>query len=199
MMTGLNKTQSSPILLEAQKTFSKLLQTLENKGKDYATDADVYQNFRLAETLLKIPVNKSIMSRLIEKVSRISNLLDKNASVKEETIDDTLDDLIGLAIVLKAKLREEREHQQSWLGDGQDIPVGSGIVSGTIKVAPDRSVPKVFSNVGEHLEFRPHSISNDETATLMATLMATASSRILSELSERYSNPTFQEDDGSID
>lgn len=129
-------TFKSPILLEAQRTFKSMLEILESKGKDYAKDSDPYQNFRLAESLLGVPTRKGIAVRLLEKVSRICNLMDKSEDVKGETIDDTLNDLIGLAIVLKSKLKQERDERFLTLcKETFDTPIGSPTLRGeSIKV-----------------------------------------------------------------
>jgi len=86
-------------------TLNGLRRTLTNKGADYSGSEDTFKNFRLSESILGIPVKKSITVRLLDKVARIGKLLDTDAKVTTESIEDTLDDLIGYAILLKTAYR----------------------------------------------------------------------------------------------
>ena len=64
----------------------------------YATQDDPFKNFRQAEVLLGIPVEVSMLIRMSDKFTRISNLIRKGpeqAAVKEESIKDTALDLIN--------------------------------------------------------------------------------------------------------
>jgi hypothetical protein len=89
-----------------QYTTDKLAKTLDAKGQDYSGKEDTYKNFKSSAEMLNIPVEKAIMVRLLDKVTRISNLLDNDAKVKSESIIDTLDDLVGYTILLKTWMIE---------------------------------------------------------------------------------------------
>ena len=87
-----------------EDTLKDLKLTLTNKGSDYSGTEDTFKNFRLSEDVLDISVKKAIMIRLLDKVSRMGNLLDKTAKVEDESLYDTIDDLIGYSILLKTAL-----------------------------------------------------------------------------------------------
>ncbi len=96
------------ILLEdMDATFKKCMETAIAKNSDYggSTD-DPYANFRNS-TIARVPVEKGIMVRMMDKISRISTLMDKEAQVKDEAIEDTLMDLINYAAILKSYLKNK--------------------------------------------------------------------------------------------
>jgi len=45
---------------------------------------------------------------MMDKVSRISTLLEKEAKVKDEAIEDTLEDLINYTAILKSYLKQKK-------------------------------------------------------------------------------------------
>lgn len=90
------------------KTLAQCEITIMSKNKDYAGDGDPFRNFNSSE-FVGVPIPRAILVRMMDKMARISNLLDKEATVKEESIEDTLLDLIGYAAILKAYLYEQRK------------------------------------------------------------------------------------------
>jgi hypothetical protein len=52
-----------------------------------------------------VPIARAILVRMTDKMSRISNLLDKENSVKDEKIEDSIYDLINYAAILRAWLK----------------------------------------------------------------------------------------------
>lgn len=76
------------------------------KNADYANDNDPFQNFRACE-MLNIDSNVGIMVRMTDKLMRASNLLSREAQVKDESIMDTLKDLSNYALILAIKLEDE--------------------------------------------------------------------------------------------
>lgn len=79
----------------------------ERKNADYATNADPFLNFRASE-LFGISSNEAIIVRMTDKLMRAANLLRKEASVKDESIADTLKDLSNYALILAIKLENEK-------------------------------------------------------------------------------------------
>jgi hypothetical protein len=71
------------------------------KNQDYAGDKDPFKNFRYAE-MVGVDVERAILVRMSDKLARISNCLDKEVQVKDETVNDTLSDLINYTAILKA-------------------------------------------------------------------------------------------------
>lgn len=80
--------------------YDEIKNTLAKKGSDYADIEDRYKNFRISEVALGIPVERAMLSRMLDKVSRINNLLDKAPQVVEESLSDSIMDLIGYSFLL---------------------------------------------------------------------------------------------------
>lgn len=70
------------------------------KTQDYATIDDPYRNFRMSESV-GVSIEKGILVRMCDKLSRIGNLIENNdPSVKNESIEDTLIDIMNYANIL---------------------------------------------------------------------------------------------------
>ncbi len=80
-----------------------------NKNKDYAGSVDPFANFRQIEFLTggKITAEQGILTRMSDKMTRISNLLTAPAAVKDESIGDTLSDLANYAMILKLYIKNK--------------------------------------------------------------------------------------------
>lgn len=90
------------VLLESlKKTYTNVLEIAERKNADYAGDSDPFKNFKMCEQY-NVPVERGILVRISDKLSRVSNLLNQEAKVKDESIYDTIDDAINYLAILKA-------------------------------------------------------------------------------------------------
>lgn len=79
-----------------------------SKTKDYATIDDPYRNFRMSESV-GVSVEKGILVRMCDKLSRIGNLIERNDhSVKDESIEDTLIDIMNYSNILLCYIQEKR-------------------------------------------------------------------------------------------
>ena len=93
---------------EAEKWILDCLALARKKNADYAGEGDPFMNLRRGGPF-------GIMVRMDDKVSRGLNLLrdmDKEAMVKDETIEDTLRDMFNypwLCAMLMMEMREGRE------------------------------------------------------------------------------------------
>jgi hypothetical protein len=98
----LKKLETNPLLEDMEKTFADCLATAVRKNHDYGgSNKDPYANFRNS-TIAGVPVERGILVRLMDKMSRISTLLDKEGMVKDEAVDDTIDDAINYLAILKS-------------------------------------------------------------------------------------------------
>lgn len=96
------KVVTNPLLRDMEKTFEACYATAVRKNHDYGgTNNDPYANFRNS-TIAGVSVERGILVRLMDKMSRISTLLDKDALVKDEAVDDTIDDAINYLAILKS-------------------------------------------------------------------------------------------------
>lgn len=81
----------------------RIVETVKRKNADYAGEsADPFYNFRLIETYSKgaISAEAGILVRKSDKLSRMMVLLDKEASVKDESFEDTCYDDAAYSIIL---------------------------------------------------------------------------------------------------
>ena len=84
--------------------FQECLVIVEAKNKDYGGDIDALNNFRLSEHV-GIPMTQAILVRMSDKLARIGTLLQKEAQVKDESIEDTLKDLANYSVILLTVIR----------------------------------------------------------------------------------------------
>jgi hypothetical protein len=91
-------------------THERCLEISRAKCGDYAND-DPFSNFRLAEIMGICSVEQEILTYITAKMARICNLLvgNKERQVKDETVEDTLHDLINYAAILLAYLDSKKE------------------------------------------------------------------------------------------
>lgn len=89
----------------AERIHKESLDIMDKKNQDYSTTTDALSSFK-GVTLIGLEPTHSILTRMIDKFSRIGTLLKKEAHVKDESIDDTLKDLINYSILLLAYLHE---------------------------------------------------------------------------------------------
>lgn len=96
------------LLSDMSQTFEECFITAKAKNHDYgAGEANPYANFENSK-IVGVSVEKGILVRMMDKMSRISTLLDKDPKVLGESIDDTLMDLINYATILKSYLKNNR-------------------------------------------------------------------------------------------
>lgn len=96
------------LIVNLGRTFSDCLETAKRKNNDYGgVDNNPYANFSNS-TIVGVSIEKGILVRMMDKVSRISTLLEKESKVKDEAIEDTLDDLINYAAILKSYLTDKK-------------------------------------------------------------------------------------------
>jgi len=82
---------------------------MKAKNADYANDNNPFANFTLVEQLWITSLERAILVRMSDKMSRISNLIDKEAKVKDEAISDTLSDLANYSVILKIFLENKNK------------------------------------------------------------------------------------------
>lgn len=90
---------------QLEKTFKECLEIAKIKNADYANEDDAFKNFKGVE-LVGVDARRGILVRIVDKISRISNLLDRKEKVKDEKIEDTIKDLINYANILLALIIE---------------------------------------------------------------------------------------------
>lgn len=89
-----------------KETFDACLEIVKRKNADYSGTEDAFKGFRNAE-VIGVSKERAILVRIMDKVGRVSNLLDKQAEVKDEAIADTLKDLVNYVAILKVMIEDE--------------------------------------------------------------------------------------------
>jgi len=85
--------------------FKKGIELIKAKNKDYAKDDDPFKNFKMSE-MVGVPISRAILVRITDKLSRIDNLLDKEETVKNEKIEDTIIDCMNYLNILLVYLNQ---------------------------------------------------------------------------------------------
>ena len=84
-----------------KKTFDDCYRICAIKNSDYADKDNPFKNFMNSE-LIGISAEKGILVRTMDKMTRMSNLLEREGKVSDEKIEDTINDAIGYLAILKA-------------------------------------------------------------------------------------------------
>lgn len=85
------------------------IEIMSKKNKDYtAVDEDNFATFRRYE-IAGITAEQGIMARMIDKLSRISNLINGRSpgAVVDESVRDTLRDMIAYSAILAVLVEED--------------------------------------------------------------------------------------------
>ncbi len=101
-------TEQEKYLMNAKKNLEKAIGIMRAKSSDYAQPDDPFANFKGSE-FLGIDLKRGILVRIMDKLSRINNLIDKEAIV-EESVEDTCLDLMNYVNIVLMKFQEEKKH-----------------------------------------------------------------------------------------
>lgn len=99
----MNLTQQNEYL---EKIFNQLKETLLKKGDDYAGE-DRLSVFKTVGGILKTDSEDVCLNQIAIKVARLSNLLKSNSQPKNESIQDSVLDLIGYSLLMGMILEEK--------------------------------------------------------------------------------------------
>jgi hypothetical protein len=85
------------------------LELMKKKNADYAGGGnDPFANFRRAEALGVCTTEQAFLVRMTDKMSRLSSFAQKGKLVVEdETVHDTLQDLINYSVLLAAYIKSK--------------------------------------------------------------------------------------------
>lgn len=90
------------------------LTIVQAKNQDYADGEDPFQNFRMVEDAGLCSLEQGVAVRMSDKLQRVFNLLPESveAAVDDESLDDTLLDLMNYANILLTYRKMERSKNQ---------------------------------------------------------------------------------------
>jgi hypothetical protein len=82
---------------------------MKKKNADYAgSGTDPFANFRRAEALGVCSTEQAFLVRMTDKMSRLASFASRGQlSVEDETVYDTLEDLINYSVLLAAYLKSK--------------------------------------------------------------------------------------------
>ena len=101
----MNRTE---FIKQLERNYKKGVEIVKRKNQDYAGYTDPFKNFRLVNHLGVCSVEDAILVRMADKFQRIANLLHQDSAVKDESIEDTLIDLMNYANILLVYIQKER-------------------------------------------------------------------------------------------
>lgn len=107
----MEKKKKNVLLDGCKEILDNVMQTLEKKNADYAGNEDPFKNFRNS-IVVGVDPRKAILVRVMDKISRVSNLIDKGietGEVKDESIYDTQQDIIGYMAILSVMTKKINE------------------------------------------------------------------------------------------
>ena len=96
------------LIESTEQLFHDALETMKKKNADYSGNADSMKNFQISAQVANVKMSQGILTRLTDKTTRIGNLIVKEGAVKEESVFDTVQDLINYAAILHYALQMER-------------------------------------------------------------------------------------------
>lgn len=99
-------------ILGIESTFLQGVSIIKNKNQDYAGVGDPWKNFKSAN-IVGVDYKRAILVRVMDKISRISNLLEKEPAVVEESVNDTLIDTINYLAILLEAIKFERKYEEN--------------------------------------------------------------------------------------
>lgn len=97
------------LMAHMRGTFEECIRLAERKNHDYAGEADALRNFRACEALGICNLETGIVVRLSDKLSRIARLMQAEAAVKDESIDDTILDAINYLAIMRSARASRKE------------------------------------------------------------------------------------------
>ena len=95
------------LIARVEQLHAKSLDIMRAKNADYANTDDPFSNFEAVEAF-GISTAEGFITRMVDKLRRISNLISREAAVKDESIEDTLLDLANYALLFRVYLEQKK-------------------------------------------------------------------------------------------
>lgn len=99
------------LLQSIEGTFKDAHSIIEAKNRDYAGKSgdDAFTNFKFG-SLIGIGVEKSILSRVIDKIARLNSIIDSGeVAVKNDSVSDSIRDCINYLAIMKAYIESNEK------------------------------------------------------------------------------------------
>ena len=105
----LDEWEDSVFIKYFKNVQSEITHTVRSKNHDYSGDVSPFRNFELVEKLGITTTERGFLVRMCDKISRVSNLLDKEEMVSDEKVEDTLMDLAAYAMLMITRARMKND------------------------------------------------------------------------------------------
>lgn len=87
--------------------WQKTMDLLQSKGDDYSKEFDVLSNFKEAGAICGISPKVHCLALIATKVARLGVLFNKEGQPNNESVQDSISDLITYSFLLQAVVAEE--------------------------------------------------------------------------------------------
>ncbi len=106
MNSPLQKTDFSAFVQDTQTLFNRCVELMRNKSNDYADGGDAFLNFKTAAQIAGISPEQTLLTLLGMKISRLTQLIGKGKTAKNESVEDTMLDIINYVVLLRGMMKE---------------------------------------------------------------------------------------------
>lgn len=93
---------------DIEDTFRKCILVIDKKNHDYSGTTDPFGSFRNA-SIAGVSVESALLLAVVQKVSRMGNLMQRPAKVVTESLEDTIMDCINYLAILLAYLHSKKK------------------------------------------------------------------------------------------
>ena len=100
-------TKREDLIDYAVTTVADCIETMKKKNEDYAGSGNPFSNFEVSGSFAGITAVQSILLQIGNKGARLSELLNNSKTPNNESINDSIKDLINYALLLGAYLKFE--------------------------------------------------------------------------------------------
>jgi hypothetical protein len=90
-----------------EETLKQLSDILNKKFDDYANEDNGFSNFEKMSNLLEQDVKEVFVFYMSIKIARLVELIKRNKEPKNESIEDTINDLIGYSVLFKSYINKK--------------------------------------------------------------------------------------------
>jgi hypothetical protein len=95
------------LLYDIEQQQNKQLDIIKKKNSDYAK-VNPFENFQVTAHFANLETKNAFVFHMANKLTRIKNLLTKEPSVVEESVEDTLNDLANYCQLMLAYINYEK-------------------------------------------------------------------------------------------
>ncbi len=107
--SSLQKTDFSAFVQDTQNLFNRCVELLRAKSNDYAEGGDAFLNFKTAAQIAGISPEQTLLTLLGMKMSRLTQLISKGKTARNESVEDTMLDIVNYIVLLRGMMKEQEK------------------------------------------------------------------------------------------